>query len=125
MKRAPTSASSSHQLRRSFGDALHVAAVTRVQHAARDLLRRRASRRVAISGRLRSISAVTVNSSFMIGAGPFSRASSSAASQPAIAISRDTFCVNATDFVEPYFMPSMVMVRAEAEEAHAVAALAQ
>ena len=64
----------------------------------------------AISGRLRSISAVTVNSSFMIGAGPFSRASSSAASQPAIAISRDTFSVNATDFGEPYFMPSIVIV---------------
>ena len=46
----------------------------------------------------------------MMGAGPFSRARSSAASQPATAISRDTFCVNATDFFEPYFMHSMVMV---------------
>ena len=46
----------------------------------------------------------------MIGAGPFSRASSSPASQPASAISRETFCVNATDFFEPYFMQSMVMV---------------
>jgi hypothetical protein len=65
---------------------------------------------LTISGRLRSISRVTVNSSFMIGAGPFSRASSSAASHPATAISRDTFCVKATDFFEPYFMHSIVMV---------------
>ena len=64
----------------------------------------------AISGRLRSIARVTVNSSFMIGAGPFSRASSTPASQPAIAISRDTLSVNATDSGEPYFMPSIVMV---------------
>ncbi len=64
----------------------------------------------AISGRLRSISFVTVNFSVMIGAGPFSRARSRAASQPATAISRATFPVKATDSFEPYFMPSMVMV---------------
>src|SRR6202035_5536736 len=63
-----------------------------------------------ISGRLRSMARVTVNSSFMIGAGPFSRARSRAASQPATAISRDTFWVKATDFFEPYFMQSRVMV---------------
>ena len=78
----------------------------------------------AISGRLRSISLVTVNSSFMIGAGPFSRASSSAASQPASAISRDTSSVNCTDSGEPYFMPQQRHGAAEPEEAHAVAALA-
>ena len=61
----------------------------------------------------------------MIGAGPFSRASSSAASQPATAISRETSSVNRTDSCEPYFMPSSVDGRAEAEEAHAVAALAR
>ena len=46
----------------------------------------------------------------MIGAGPFSRASSSAASQPATAISRETSSVNFTDSGEPYFMPSSVIV---------------
>ena len=46
----------------------------------------------------------------MIGAGPFSRARCRAASQPAIAISRDTSSVNATDSGEPYFMPSSVSV---------------
>ena len=42
----------------------------------------------------------------MIGAGPFSRASSRPASQPATAISRATSSVNFTDSGEPYFMPS-------------------
>ena len=79
----------------------------------------------AISGRLRSISAVTANSSSMIGAGPFSRASSSAASQPAIAISRETFCVNATDLLRAVLHALHGDGRAEAEEAHAVTALAQ
>jgi hypothetical protein len=63
-----------------------------------------------MSGRLRSISLVTMNSSFMIGAGPFSRASSKAASQPATAISRETSSVNLTDSGEPYFMPRRVIV---------------
>ncbi len=63
-----------------------------------------------ISGRLRSISAVTVNSSFMMGAGPFSFARSSAASQPATAISRETSSVNFTESSAPYFMPRQVMV---------------
>ena len=60
VKRAPISASSCDQLRRDLGDALHVAAVLRVQHAARDLVADLASRRATISGRLRSISPVTV-----------------------------------------------------------------
>ena len=46
----------------------------------------------------------------MIGAGPFSRANSNPASQPATAISRDTFCEKATDCLDPYFMHSIVMV---------------
>ena len=98
-----------HQLRGDLGDALHVAAVLGVQQTARDLGARLPAIR-AISGRLRSISLVTVNSSFMIGAGPFSRASSSAASQPATAISRETSSVNCTESGEPYFIPSSVMV---------------
>ena len=61
----------------------------------------------------------------MIGAGPFSRASSSAASQPATAISRETSSVNFTDSGEPYFMLQQRHGAAEAQEAHAVAALAQ
>ncbi len=64
----------------------------------------------AISGRLRSISAVTVKRSSMIGAGPFSRASSRPISQPAIAISRDTRSVKSQLSFEPYFMRSMVIV---------------
>ena len=99
-----------HQLRRDLGDALHVAAVLRVQQAARRSWRPASSRRAPSPGRLRSISLVTVNSSFMIGAGPFSRASSSAASQPATAISRETSSVNCTDSGEPYFIFSSVMV---------------
>ena len=63
-----------------------------------------------ISGRLRSISDVTSNSSFMMGAGPFSRASSRPASQPATAISRDTSSVSFTDSGLPYFMPSSAKV---------------
>ena len=61
----------------------------------------------------------------MMGAGPFSRASSSAASQPATAISRDTSSVNFTDSGLPYFMPSSVKVEPRPRIAHAVAALAQ
>lgn len=64
----------------------------------------------AISGRLRSIAFVTSNSSVMIGAGPFSRDRSSAASQPATAISRAMSSVNFTESAEPYFMPSSVIV---------------
>jgi hypothetical protein len=45
----------------------------------------------------------------MIGAGPFSSESSRAASQPAIASSRETFSVKATASREPYFMPSIVI----------------
>ena len=113
------------QLRRDLGDALHVAAVARMQHPARRPSRPTRQPSFTISGRLRSISRVTVNSSFMIGAGPFSRASSSPASQPATAISRDTFSVNSTDFFEPYFMHEHGDGRAETEEPHAVAALAR
>ncbi len=68
---------------------------------------------------------MTVNSSFMIGAGPFSRDSSSAASQPATAISRETSSVNFTESGEPYFMPEAGDGAAETEEAHAVTALAR
>ena len=46
----------------------------------------------------------------MIGAGPFSSASSRPASQPASASSFDTRSVKATASREPYFMRSMVMV---------------
>ncbi len=52
---------------------------------------------------------VTVNSSVMIGAGPFSRARSSAASQPARASSRATLSVKITEGLAPYFMPSIVI----------------
>ena len=60
----------------------------------------------------------------MMGAGPFSFARSSAASQPATAISRETSSVNLMESSAPYFMPRQVMVLPEPEEAHAVAALA-
>ena len=55
----------------------------------------------AISGRCASNSGVTVNSSVMIGAGPFSRLSSSEASYPAIAICIVTHSVNSTASAEP------------------------
>ena len=45
------------QLRSGLGDPLHVAAVARMQHPSGDLRARASSHRVAISGRLRSISA--------------------------------------------------------------------
>ncbi len=62
----------------------------------------------------------------MIGAGPFSLARSSATSQPATAISRETSSVNFTDSAEPYFAClSMVMVEPRPRIAHAVAALAE
>ena len=61
----------------------------------------------------------------MMGAGPFSFASSSAASQPATAISRETSSVNLIESSAPYFMPRQVMVLPRPEESHAMAALAQ
>ena len=77
------------QFRRDFGDALHVAAVARVQDAARELVADLAPSRT-ISGRLRSISAVTSNSSLHDRRRALLSASSRPASQPAIAsLARD------------------------------------
>ena len=78
-----------------------------------------------ISGRLRSIAGVTSNSSSMIGAGPFSSASSSAASQPAMReFARDA--IGEGDRVARAVLHSEHRDRrTEAEEAHAVAPLAE
>ncbi len=80
-----------------------------------------------ISGRLRSISAVTVKSCSRMGAGPFSRASSSATRQPVSAISRVTFSVKSPAIpAMPYWhASSMVSVEPKSQIAHAVPALAE
>ena len=77
-----------------------------------------------ISGRLRSISGVTSNSSSMIGAGPFSLASSRPASQPASASSLRDALGEGDRVARAVLHAQHRDRRAEPEEAHAVAALA-
>ena len=72
VKRAPTSASFVHQLRAQLRRRAACSGCNARAARGPAACRRPCMPSRAISGRLRSISAVTSNSSFMIGAGPFS-----------------------------------------------------
>ena len=86
--------------------------------------RRPASRPSTISGRLRSISRVTVNSSFMIGAGPFSRARSSAGFPAGDRHLTRNVLRKCHRFLGAVLHAQHGDGRAQPQEAHAVAALA-
>ena len=65
---------------------------------------------VANLGCLNSSSVVTLKSSSITGAGPFSLANSNPVARPETAISFDTLSVNSRDSGSPYFILSIVIV---------------